>query len=468
MRLTEDQIVDLIGHPDKLVRQTALDYFTQAFKDHPRLFAAVKDAAEKYGGDELIAYWEWFAQLTLPEDQIPWLVQQSTVDDSAFSDACRYLLFAQDIRALARHQALWIDNADLGIGDDTGEWLKLRLALIGATAADAWAALQGWARERAKAKDDQEFENSWMADAWTEVVQREGRAEFSERVREIVLEGEADPTTANFYLMPFAIRLAGAWKLEDTAAAIFQYDLEARNDLSSQEIGPALAKIGGDAAVRALTHEWPNWDQGRRTLAALYLAYQRGPVAIETAIALAGELAPQPDAGDILNLLGDCVLVHFDQDAGERLIAALGTDEAITPCAKSLITWADALKFEHPQRQDWVRLVAKRHVELLSREHHACGPGCDHDHGHEHEHHHYHEHDACGPGCDHDHEHHHHHADDELEGVVESDADDDSLTVRRDQTRVGRNDPCPCGSGKKYKKCCLLKVGSTAGIDFDF
>jgi SEC-C motif len=23
--------------------------------------------------------------------------------------------------------------------------------------------------------------------------------------------------------------------------------------------------------------------------------------------------------------------------------------------------------------------------------------------------------------------------------------------------KVGRNDPCPCGSGKKYKKCCLEK-----------
>src|SRR3989339_546005 len=23
--------------------------------------------------------------------------------------------------------------------------------------------------------------------------------------------------------------------------------------------------------------------------------------------------------------------------------------------------------------------------------------------------------------------------------------------------KIGRNDPCPCGSGKKYKKCCLLK-----------
>jgi preprotein translocase subunit SecA len=26
--------------------------------------------------------------------------------------------------------------------------------------------------------------------------------------------------------------------------------------------------------------------------------------------------------------------------------------------------------------------------------------------------------------------------------------------VRRDMPKVGRNDPCPCGSGKKYKKCC--------------
>lgn len=24
--------------------------------------------------------------------------------------------------------------------------------------------------------------------------------------------------------------------------------------------------------------------------------------------------------------------------------------------------------------------------------------------------------------------------------------------------KIGRNDPCPCGSGKKYKKCCLLKL----------
>jgi preprotein translocase subunit SecA len=32
-------------------------------------------------------------------------------------------------------------------------------------------------------------------------------------------------------------------------------------------------------------------------------------------------------------------------------------------------------------------------------------------------------------------------------------AAEDGKPVRRDQPKVGRNDPCPCGSGKKYKKC---------------
>ncbi len=37
------------------------------------------------------------------------------------------------------------------------------------------------------------------------------------------------------------------------------------------------------------------------------------------------------------------------------------------------------------------------------------------------------------------------------QSTIESDVD---RTVRRDQPKVGRNDPCPCGSGKKYKNCC--------------
>lgn len=32
---------------------------------------------------------------------------------------------------------------------------------------------------------------------------------------------------------------------------------------------------------------------------------------------------------------------------------------------------------------------------------------------------------------------------------------DNKLEFKQNTKKVGRNDPCPCGSGKKYKKCCL-------------
>ena len=39
-----------------------------------------------------------------------------------------------------------------------------------------------------------------------------------------------------------------------------------------------------------------------------------------------------------------------------------------------------------------------------------------------------------GPGCSHHHE--------------------PQAPIVRDGAKVGRNDPCSCGSGKKFKKCC--------------
>lgn len=29
--------------------------------------------------------------------------------------------------------------------------------------------------------------------------------------------------------------------------------------------------------------------------------------------------------------------------------------------------------------------------------------------------------------------------------------------IQRSRMRVSRNHPCPCGSGSKFKKCCLVK-----------
>ena len=42
------------------------------------------------------------------------------------------------------------------------------------------------------------------------------------------------------------------------------------------------------------------------------------------------------------------------------------------------------------------------------------------------------------------------------EDIFDGEADLDVVqTYVRSTPKIGRNDPCPCGSGKKYKKCCL-------------
>ena len=39
---------------------------------------------------------------------------------------------------------------------------------------------------------------------------------------------------------------------------------------------------------------------------------------------------------------------------------------------------------------------------------------------------------------------------------------------KKDATKIGRNDPCPCGSGKKYKHCCLGKPVTGPNADLQY
>ena len=40
----------------------------------------------------------------------------------------------------------------------------------------------------------------------------------------------------------------------------------------------------------------------------------------------------------------------------------------------------------------------------------------------------------------------------------QADASTTSPEPQRTKSKIGRNDPCPCGSGKKYKRCCSGKT----------
>ena len=52
------------------------------------------------------------------------------------------------------------------------------------------------------------------------------------------------------------------------------------------------------------------------------------------------------------------------------------------------------------------------------------------------------------------------------EGLSDGFADDyeEELPPLQAPQKTGRNDPCPCGSGKKFKKCCLKKQNSSSSL----
>lgn len=76
----------------------------------------------------------------------------------------------------------------------------------------------------------------------------------------------------------------------------------------------------------------------------------------------------------------------------------------------------------------------------------------------DHDHHHHDDHDHDGHGHDHDHHGHHHgHGDEQASMADAHDLLDEVgwLAERRPPAMAGRNDRCPCGSGRKYKVCHL-------------
>ncbi len=48
--------------------------------------------------------------------------------------------------------------------------------------------------------------------------------------------------------------------------------------------------------------------------------------------------------------------------------------------------------------------------------------------------------------------------DDDLRKVLQNIKDSKPEQYVRSEPKVGRNEPCPCGSGKKYKYCCGVEV----------
>ena len=230
----------------------------------------------------------------------------------------------------------------------------------------------------------------------------------------------------------FATRLAGELRLEAAVPlllAMFNDD----NDWLREETLRALTKIGTDSVIRELASRYPKEDLNFRLGVACLLEDIHSDRSVQTCL----DLLKHEENQEIKGLLLQSILMNFADEGIEparQFILQTPLDPNVLEVRSALLTVCKLMDVSFPEFEAWKEDAT--HDSEFRRKWHA-------EHGS---------------------------LDDEYEEAEDEedfeDEDEEDLPAFkpfiRQQERVGRNDPCPCGSGKKFKKCCYGRSADEA------
>ena len=217
------------------------------------------------------------------------------------------------------------------------------------------------------------------------------------------------------WMEPLAIRLAGELRLQDAIGLLITKLHEDGDDLVNEEAIRALKLIGGESVLEGILQAFPTAPWHFQFHSSCVLGNLR---ADQTAARCLELHTSARFADDIHEQLLLAVLKNFSQDGIEP--ARQWTLRHGGELYDELLAVAILAGVTFPELSEWMDESRRRE---LRQKHH-----CQKIFG--------------TPGIP------------DTSAAVDEDESPAPLTPA---PKVGRNDPCPCGSGKKYKKCCLLK-----------
>jgi hypothetical protein len=240
------------------------------------------------------------------------------------------------------------------------------------------------------------------------------------------------------WMQPLVVRLAGLAHLDATLPLLINKLLEDGGDILNEECAAALTWIGTPAVLHAVAETFPRAEHHFRLYATEPLEYIHSDLAVETCLRL---LHQEQDA-DIQRNLAHALLSHFAPEgieATRRLLVGRELDVEGRGLRDSLLETCTLMGERFPEYNDWLAKGKAEKEEHRKRVEELQG-------------------DPTGMLL---------FALEKLTGKKAADAPKTkprlspmprlTLTLPRQPERkqkVGRNEPCPCGSGKKFKKCC--------------
>jgi hypothetical protein len=426
-RLTEDQIKAGILHADIDVRFAALHYFADCSSPNTTVMPVVIEALERFGRAKTFRFSHPIARLAQTEPTICWAVEElktqprRTEDERSYLDHLSRLLCHADPRLLQNFEKEIL--AAPAFDRKQREDLARRLKLLSWDGDALWRELETICEEG----KDKTYAGDMRLHEAEDIVEELGRqgARHVDRMmhflKQKIEEYENNPLT---WMEPLVVKLAGELRYTP-AIPLIVAKLHEDAEVLSEECQTALVKTGGDDVIRAVRQDYPTAEGHFR----LYGSGVLGRVHTDLAVQALIELLSLEQDLELENWLAQALVEHFSTEGNEAARKVLLSDPDLGHLRDELVSACTLMGQDFPELEEWCKEAQE---EKRSKPFIYGGTG------------------SSPPKV-------------KTPPLPKPPLPKPPLPkilplIQRDEKKkVGRNDPCPCGSGKKHKHCCINK-----------
>ncbi|MEZ6087906.1 MAG: SEC-C metal-binding domain-containing protein [Pirellulaceae bacterium] len=436
MRLTATQLVEGFGHESMFVRDQVLQYFKHKPDVPIELTRRVIQRIDDHGWGDVAVWPHCINCCLLDEEAMLWVLEQihklhEADSGSPLPSHLASWIAAGPIELLRKNHSKLGASSLLRDGFSPNHWSPLalideRLQIWEQTPEACWDQLVA----HCQTVGDVDFldkANIPYAKRLLEPIASAGDS-FADRTMDWFRNKSGTQGGWHDWMSGMMLTLAGQLRLEEAAPYLVQ-GFEADWDWYSESASDALSNIGTPSIHRYVANQY----LGVPWCARLYLSSVLENICCDEAVdSIVSLLEEESDDGLRVNL-ARAAISQFD-DAAIELAESIFEENPEDTERRELISRLFALvsiaDIDHPERSAWQETLEqdnKRMLEYLSSDVFKML----------------------------------------LEGVKQEQSELNGEKHRVDsgvkqvpvrkarKQRIGRNDPCPCGSGKKYKKCCL-------------